>query len=158
MIKIQPPKLEHVSAFTVKGIGVRTINTDESNPKTAKIPGLWADFFNDNIAASIPEQKPNSPVYGVYNDYESNVSGHYSITAGVGVIEDDSPSDFHAVSILEGGYLVFTHAGTMPTVVIELWQHIWQFFKDETGYTRQYASDFEVYQDGDNVSVYIGVI
>ncbi len=79
------PKLIEIQPFTVSGISVRTLNSDEAQPLKAKLPGLWGQFFGQGLADKTPNKVAESPVYGVYSAYESDVSGQYSVTAGVSV-------------------------------------------------------------------------
>ena len=45
----------------------------------------------------------------------------------------------------------------MPTVVVETWKGVWEFFETNTEYRRNFISDFEVYNDSEQVTIYIGL-
>lgn len=150
------PKEVTVSAFSVTGLTVRTINRDESNPTTAKLPALWGKFFENGVAAKVSNQVPNSPVFGVYSEYESDENGFYSVTAGIAT-SGPASSDFTTVDVQGGKYLVFKNKGAMPQAVIETWGQIWNFFESNTEFIRLFNSDFEEYLGPDEVAIYIGV-
>ena len=39
------PHLENISSFAITGLSTRTANSAERDSDTAKIPGLWQDFY-----------------------------------------------------------------------------------------------------------------
>ncbi len=147
------PKRMRIEGFNVAGCSVITANKDEMLLATAKLPGLWNDFFTHNRAEQIPHRQSDSAIMGVYTDYESDEMGYYKVTAGVPVTEL-SPG---MVQIQAGDYLVFEGTGTFPEVVIELWQTIWRYFKENKQIKRAFTSDFEVYQNTTQCMIYIGV-
>jgi len=151
------PQLLEKPFVTVAGISVRTLNRDEANPETAKLAAFWAKLRNENIPASIPGALANSPVYGVYSNYESDESGYYTVTAGVEVALNASLAGFTRIEISSGHYLVFSAKGSMPEIVIKIWQRIWAYFADESIYLRRFNTDFEVYSSAEEVEIYIGV-
>ncbi|WP_285578171.1 GyrI-like domain-containing protein [Geothrix limicola] len=150
------PKLTNVSPFSVTGISVRTINRDEFNPTTAKLPNLWARFYGNGVTGQVPNQAPGSSVFGVYSDYESDATGFYSVTAGMATSGPTS-SEFTTVSIEEGRYLVFENRGPMPQAVIDTWGIIWAYFENNTEFIRSYTTDFEEYRGPDQIAIHIGV-
>ena len=144
-----------ISAFTVSGITVRTRNQDEADPSKAKLSAHWGNFFSSGIAEKIPHRLQDSPVYGMYSNYESDFNGHYDVTAGVAV---SAPSDeFKTITVPEGTYMVFESKGAMPQVVIEVWTKIWQFFQENPHIKRKYITDFETYLGNEEISVAIGI-
>ncbi len=147
------PQLIKVEAFTVMGFSVRTQNSNEFNPQTAKIPELWQRFYT----LQIPAQKSDSPIYGVYSDYESDSKGLYTVTAGVELNNSAIINHFDTVSIKKGNYLVFKNSGPMPKAIIETWQAIWEYFETESNVLRAYETDFEVYTGQEQCAIYIGV-
>ncbi len=151
------PQLVEKEGFTVAGISVRTINRDEFNPDTAKLASFWTKFRMENIPAQIPDSLVNSPVYGVYSQYESDASGHYTVTAGVEVIANKALTEFTPVEVPSGQYLVFSAKGAMPDIVIKIWQRIWTYFANEPAYKRTFNADFELYPSSGEVDIYIGV-
>ncbi|OEH45489.1 hypothetical protein lpari_03540 [Legionella parisiensis] len=92
------PELIKVEAFNVVGLRERTKNINEFNPQTAKLPALWDRFHQSQIAA----QKPNSLIYGVYSDYESDDKGFYTVTAGIEINDSKTISYGSSVSIKKG--------------------------------------------------------
>jgi len=152
------PKRITISSFSVAGIGVRTINSDELNPSSAKLPSLWQRFFRDGVLTRVPNQIPNSPVFGVYSHYESEASGFYTVTAGMAISgPPPSPSEFTTVDIKEGEYLVFEAKGPMPQAVIGAWMRVWTFFEKNEKIIRRFATDFEEYRSADEVAIHIGI-
>ncbi|MFC7421737.1 GyrI-like domain-containing protein [Iodobacter arcticus] len=149
------PKHELVSAFTVAGLVVRTKNSDEFNPTTAKIARVWGQFFTEGLIDKIPNRLANSPVYGVYAGYESDANGLYDLTAGVSVSE--SSADFSTINIQAGDYLVFEARGAMPAAVIQAWGNVWAYFEQNLQIKRSYQTDFESYIGPNEVHIYIGI-
>ena len=149
------PTRVHVARFLVAGLTVRTINLDEFKPESAKIPALWGRFFSDYLPGKIPNQSPETPVFGVYSAYESDASGQFNVTAGVSVT---SPTpDFDLIEIQEGDYLVFEAHGPMPAAVIQAWMSVWTYFQLHPQVQRSFATDFEQYRGADAVQIHIGV-
>ena len=153
----QEPKLTHISNFTVSGISVRTINRDEFNPGTAKLSHLWQRFLSESIAEKIPGKIPDSPIYGIYSDYESDFTGYYTVTAGCAVDSLLMCTEFNTLNIHDGNYLVFSGQGTMPQMVIDTWKQVWAYFESSTRYKRHFITDFEVWRKSDEIEIYIGI-
>jgi predicted transcriptional regulator YdeE len=149
------PQIQHISPVLISGITVRTMNRDELNPDTAKISGLWAQFFSNNIANKVAHRLPEGPIYGVYSSYESDASGSFDVTAGVAVSAADA--GFSNVEIQGGKYLVFEAKGAMPDTVIQAWSSIWTYFETHPQVKRAFLTDFELYLGMDTVRVHIGV-
>lgn len=135
---------------TLYGLTVRTKNTNEANPSTAKIAPLWERFFSE-IAPSL---KNGAIVYGVYSNYESDASGEFDITACTNL---EIPS-LNSVIVNKGKYLVFSAKGDMPKVVIDTWGEIWKYFSsNEHEYERAYITDYEVYKNDQEIDIWIGI-
>jgi len=148
-------KRQQIDAFTVAGLRVRTTNAAEHQPETAKIGAMWGEFFDQELAETIPGKSANSPIYGVYSGYESDVSGAFDVTAGVAV---NAPAkDYESVLIEAGEYLVFEAQGTLPDAVIATWGRIWTFFEENPQIKRRFATDFEAYTGPESVAVCIGI-
>ena len=156
MTRINPKKM-HIESMTIAGITERTRNEDEFNPNTARLPRLWERFFSENLSREILQNNSNPLVYGVYSDYESDTSGLYTVTAGLKVPHATIYTQFSAIIVNEGDYLVFTNRGPMPNAIIETWQAVWQYFIENTGKKRAYKTDFEVYISSEECAVYIGI-
>ncbi|ASQ47458.1 GyrI-like domain-containing protein [Legionella clemsonensis] len=141
------PALKPIDGFTVTGFTVRTKNSDEFNPETAKIPNLWQQFYSSNPT-------PNT-IFAVYSGYESDANGSYDVT--VGTLNNNQSVELSAVKINSGNYLVFQGKGPIPQTVIETWKRVWDYFTVETPYQRCFMTDFEEYKNSDEVAIYIGV-
>src|SRR5260370_15081559 len=66
----------------IVGVEVRTRNVLEADPATAKIAGLWNNFFQQNLAEKISNRKDPHSMLGVYTNYESDHAGFYTLIAG----------------------------------------------------------------------------
>ena len=141
-----------VKPFEVHGIEVSTTNEAEMKSGTAKIPGLWANFYRDHYGKTLI----GTPVYGVYTNYESDVNGRYSVVAGVKA--DRADTKYKDVRIEGGRYLVFKKEGDSPASVVAAWQDVWKYFANANSeYKRSYTTDFEVYESPTKVAVYIAI-
>lgn len=145
---IIPPTLKYVAGFTITGFSTRTQNTAEFNEKTAKLPGLWQQFYASDLAA-------NANIFEVYSNYESDANGLYTVT--LGVTDNSKLAEFDSVEISAGNYLVFQATGPMPSTVVETWEQIWDYFGAKSNYQRSFISDFEAYSGSDKVAIYIGL-
>lgn len=142
------PTLQQVEGFIVTGFSVRTQNKDEFNEKTAKLPTLWQQFYNSELAS-------NTKTFGVYSNYDSDANGYYTVTAGIKL--NRAQTGLNEMAIKTGNYLVFEGKGLMPGAVVEAWQRVWNFFETNKEYQRNYISDFEAYISASQVEIYIGV-
>ncbi|MDX1837029.1 GyrI-like domain-containing protein [Legionella taurinensis] len=147
------PTLQTVSEFPIVGLSVRTDNACEFNPFTAKLPALWQELHQQAWV------KPShAGLYGVYSDYESDVNGAYTVTAGIALSDHPSPeSSLARITVPQGSYLVFTSQGVMPQAIIHAWQSVWAYFAANPGHRRTYRVDFEHYSGPLDCAVYIGV-
>ena len=141
------PIMKHVDSFTVRGLTVRTRNSDEFNQETAKLPHLWQQFYASNPT-------PNTTIFGVYSGYESDANGLYNVMVGV---NDDNHPALDTLHVNSGNYLIFQGKGSMPQAVIETWERVWDYFTGKSLHQRCFMTDFEAYSNGDEVSIYIGV-
>lgn len=147
-------KYVHFPGEQIQGISVRTTNSNEVNPETAKIGGLY-QRFDEQVPV---DYKNGARVYGVYYNYDSDHSGEFSVLAGTDQITESLQVQLEQVSLVSGNYLVFDAKGEVPQVVIETWMKIWDYFTaEETQYQRAYTTDFELYKSQDEVAIYIAV-
>ncbi|KTC98370.1 GyrI-like domain-containing protein [Legionella erythra] len=147
------PTLQTIDAFQIIGLSVRTDNASEFNSSTAKLPTLWQQLHQQPWVKAT-----HDGIYGVYSDYESDVNGAYTVTAGLALSDNPSPDPSLGVITVPGGpYLVFTSQGTMPEAIINAWQSVWAYFSSNTEYRRTYRVDFEHYLGPLTCAVYIGV-
>ena len=152
------PKLTTSEAIKVIGIEVGTTNQLEMNPATAKIPGLYARYYQDHIAEKIPHKKKDGSMLGVYTNYESDHTGAYTLVIGVPVTSLDAiPAQMTGVTIPAGKYLVFQARGPMPQALIETWTTIWNYFPGHPGYKRAYTTDYEIHRGEDSADIYVAV-
>ncbi|MBA2650353.1 MAG: effector binding domain-containing protein [Legionella sp.] len=142
------PTVKKVESFIVTGFSVRTQNSDEFNDKMAKLPRLWQQFYTSELTT-------NANIFGVYSNYDSDANGPYTVT--VGVTSHHAHAQLSSVTIQAGNYLVFQGTGPMPTIVVETWKRVWEFFEKNTKYLRNFISDFEAYSGSDKVEIYIGL-
>src|SRR5688572_21374889 len=133
------PSLKTVSSFSVVGTSVRTSNREEMDAATSQLAGLWDYFFARNVKERIAHREPDSPIYSVYSEYESDVHGRYTTTVGVRVREPNADHGHTEVAIAGGEYLVFERTGKIPEVVMELWEDIWKHFETDQEFKRCYA-------------------
>ncbi|KAF1021362.1 MAG: hypothetical protein GAK37_03477 [Pseudomonas sp.] len=148
-------KEKQIAAFRVSGLKVRTRNTDEAAPGSAKIGPMWGRFFSEGLYTSIPGKQADSPVYGVYSAYESDANGLFDVSAAVAT---DAPAPGFESLMVEGGrYLVFEARGPMPGAVIDAWQQIWSYFQQPGAQARAFATDFETYVADDLALIHIGI-
>jgi len=108
-----------IESKIIKGLQVRTKNSDEMNTNTQKIAPLWERFFQEVL----PNLAEASTVYGVYLNYESDVMGEYDLLVGTKELEDGG--ELLSVTIEAGRYLVFSAKGELPQAIIEAWQQVW---------------------------------
>lgn len=149
------PNIQKVEmqAKTIKGLQVRTRNSDEMNPDTQKIAPLWGSFFSE-IMPTLEPSPP--PLYGVYSDYESDAQGEYNVLVGAQELVEGSK--LVSVNIEEGRYLVFTAKGVLPQSIMDTWVRVWAYFDDPSiDERRAYKTDFELYTSTTEAKIYIGV-
>lgn len=147
-MSLAQPMVKYVDSFTVTGFSVRTQNSIEFDEKTAKLPKLWQKFNSNNPTI-------DETVFGVYSDYESDVNGFYTVTAGVA--SENDMKELKSVKINSGNYLIFKGKGEMPKAIIDTWKTVWNYFTVDSPYKRSFMADFEAYSNGDEVAIYIGI-
>ena len=147
-MSLAQPIVKYVDGFTVTGFSVRTQNSIEFDEKTAKLPKLWQKFNSNNPTI-------DATVFGVYSDYESDVNGFYTVTAGI--TGENEMKELKSVKINSGNYLVFKGKGEMPKAIIDTWKTVWNYFTEDSPYQRSFMTDFEAYSNGDEVAIYIGI-
>ena len=147
-------KICEINGFDATGLMVRTSNANEMDGSTAQIGKLWESFYK-NVA---PKLNENSKVYGLYTNYESDVSGLFDVIACADTLESENIEGAVKHSVPAGKYLTFSATGEMPQVVIGLWEDVWKYFQsDDCEHERAYSTDFEYYKSQNEVEVFIGV-
>jgi predicted transcriptional regulator YdeE len=142
----------------IVGIEVRTTNSAEAVSETAKIPALWARFFQ--VEEAIPNRIDPGVILAAYTRYESDHHGAYSLIVGAEVGAPASvPAGMTGLAIPPARYLVFTAKGEMPGALIRTWMKIWQYFSVTTEYQRAYTTDFERHDKNAKatVAVYVAI-
>ncbi len=156
MVKVNTTmELVYLAAQPMLGLGTRTNNSAELAGEGGKIAALWQAFFESSQLTSMLD----SPMYGVYYDYESDMTGDYSVLVGKSVESVSETGPFTALQLREGNYLKFSAQGEMPHCVVGLWGQIWRYFTEpDCSHQRCYQTDFEVYLSADKVEIYIGIV
>lgn len=149
------PTLVHIDSFIISGIKTRTDNNNELVPAQAKLPLLWGNFFNQNVPGKIKDKVEQSPVYGVYTNYDSDQRSTFDVIAGVKTTAAPK-KEFVSTEIQGGNYLVFENKGQIPQIVMKTWLNVWNYFDEPQSITRLYTTDFEVYGK-ESVAIYIAV-
>lgn len=154
-------------AIKLVGIQVRTSNQAEADWQNGKIFPCVQKYFHKNLAEKIPNRKTPGTTYCVYTDYESDYTGPYTYFIGEAVNDFNQIPEGHELSthiIPVQNYTKFTAGpGSMPGVLGNAWQQIWQMSDKDLEGKRLYKSDFEVYDeraaDHQNIvlDIYIGV-
>ena len=147
------------------GLKTRTNNRDELDVDKAKIGGVVASYFANNITDKIQNCLKKEQNFSVYSGYESDFNGDYDYLFGKQVASFGSDLGLlGTLTVPPQTYIKFTTSkGVMPGSVVEAWQKIWQMSDSELGGVRSYIADFEIYDerafDPQNavVDIYIGI-
>jgi predicted transcriptional regulator YdeE len=145
-------KVTRIKKLMISGISAVTNNEFEMSEENGKISQLWEDYFAKDIYKTTFNKANNDSMYGVYSDYESDVTGNYEITVGVEVTKSKN-----AIVIEDKKYLVFSKKGELPSVVVELWEEIWDYFEKNSEYERAFTVDFEKYTKEDEIEIYVAI-
>lgn len=157
------PEIVQKEEIKVIGIAVQTSNEAEATG-AGKIPGLWQRYFEQQIENRIPNQCEANVMMGLYTEYENEIYGSYLVIIGKPVNEvAQLPEGMVAKTIPAGTYAVFTtRKGAIFEVVVEAWQHIWQWFS-ESEMKRTFTGDYELYDENSidphqaEVKIYIAI-
>ena len=125
----------------------------KKNQETQKIAPLWEKYDVDNTYYDTLNKSRNTSFYGVYSNYESDVSGDYDATVAVEVTKSKN----NAMVIEDKKYLLFTKQGELPDVCSELWEEIWDYFANNSKYERAYTVDFEKYSKENLIEIYVAI-
>ena len=145
-------KVTRVKKLMVSGISTVTNNQLEMSEENGKIAQLWEDYFAKDVYKKTFDKSNSDFMYGVYSNYDSDVSGNYKVTVGVEVTKAKN-----AIVIEDKKYLVFTKQGELPMVVVELWEKIWDYFEKNSDYERAFEIDFEKYAKEDEIEIYVSI-
>ena len=143
-------------SFPIVGIAIRT--TNENNQSAADIGQLWSRFWNESVAANIPN-RINDDAYCVYTEYDGDFTKPYTCIVGCCVESlDNIPQGMKGVTIEAGGYAKLTAKGNLNEgVVVKEWTKLWS-----SGLNRKYKTDYEHYVATSNpenaeVDIFIGI-
>ena len=145
-------KVTRIKKLMISGISVVTNNEFEMSEENGKIASLWEEYFANDVYKKTFDKANSDFMYGLYSDYESDVTGNYKITVGVEVTKAKN-----AIVIEDKKYLVFTKKGELPMVVVELWEEIWDYFEKNSDYERSFEVDFEKYAKEDEIEIYVSI-
>ena len=145
-------KVTRIKKLMISGISAVTNNEFEMSEENGKIAQLWEDYFANDVYKKTFDKSNSDFMYGVYSNYDSDVSGNYKVTVGVEVTKAKN-----AIVIEDKKYLVFTKKGELPMVVVELWEEIWDYFEKNSDYERDFEIDFEKYAKEDEIEIYVSI-
>lgn len=145
-------KVTRIKKLMISGISAVTNNEFEMSEENGKIAQLWEDYFANDVYKKTFDKSNSDFMYGVYSNYDSDVSGNYKVTVGVEVTKAKN-----AIVIEDKKYLVFTKQGELPMVVVELWEEIWDYFEKNSDYERAFEIDFEKYAKEDEIEIYVSI-
>jgi len=153
------------------GLEARTSFQDEINPLTARISSLVLHYMQEGISQKINHKSNVGTTICGYKNYDPSFQGGvsyegpytYFIGDEVSTL-DNCPESLLATEIPGGTYVKFTtHPGSMPLVIIQAWQEIWQMTEASLGGKRTYGVDFEVYDEramnpmAASIDIYVGI-
>jgi predicted transcriptional regulator YdeE len=152
------PEIVNLAPFRIAGISTRTTNAEEMSGMSDRISSLWAEFFRDGVNNRIENRVPETDIYGVHTEYQSDAGGEYTLTVGVQVPAGETGGpNLQQVDIEPGEYLVFTGTGELPGVVTSTWGEIWDYFSTSREYRRKFTTDFERYPSDTEVAIHVAV-
>ncbi|RIH82887.1 Integron-associated effector binding protein [Calidithermus terrae] len=155
---MQRPYPTTESDFYVLGYSARTSDALEADPATARIPGLWRRFHTEGLEDRIPKLRAKGKPFAVYFDYAGGAAGGYSVLVGYQVPGlDDAPAGLSGLHVRGGRYLMFTAEGSPAQAVPRAWAEIREYFARPGAPARAYAYDYEVHEDLERVSIFVGV-
>ncbi|MFA8344455.1 MAG: GyrI-like domain-containing protein, partial [Rhodothermaceae bacterium] len=100
--------------------------------------------------------KENSPVIGLYSEYESDHNGEYTLIVGAEVNETEE-DNFTFGKIVKGEYLSFNIKGDFPQAIIQGWTDIYRYFENNKKVERTFTSDFEEYLSENELNINIAI-
>lgn len=155
----------NLNEIKLVGITVRTSNSLEMNPETAKIGQTIGKYFENNLSQKISERVKPGTTYCAYTEYDSDENGEYTYFVGeeVDSFESINPM-FTSLTIPASNYAKFECGpGEMPMVCIDAWKEIWKMSNSDFGGKRTYIADFEIYDErakdysNTTLDIYIGI-
>ena len=133
-----PPVSQHLSAFHLIGIAIRTSNLNGQSQND--ISSLWAAFYTQNILENIPN-KQSPDIYCLYTDYASDENGPYTTILGCRVHDlSQIPKGMVGKTIPGSDYRWYTTEGKIPDAILATWMEIYRGTRD-----RKFLADFDLY-------------
>lgn len=132
------------------GIIARTSYAQELDKMKGLIFPCVQQFFHKKLFDLIPNRKNPGVTFCAYTDYESDYKGAYTYFIGEQVTSynDSLPVGFHSLTIASQKFAKFTtDPAPMPDVIVNAWQTIWGMTSQQLGGSRNYQTDFEVYDE-----------
>ncbi|MBN7288590.1 MULTISPECIES: GyrI-like domain-containing protein [Campylobacter] len=154
--------VEVKSGFEICGLKTRTSNALEMSGH-GKIAALWDKFLKFSYDETGEIFVPQSEIYAVYHDYESDFNGKYSLLIGVKADTLKPGANLEKIYVHAGRYAVFSIEDLSDEnldakgadLTIALWKAIWVNFENSS-LKRAYDTDFELYS-GDEIKIYISI-
>ncbi|GAB3489080.1 GyrI-like domain-containing protein [Marinomonas epiphytica] len=146
--------LVHRQAMSLLGMGKRLSAGGELSPKVESIKSLHQTYLK-RVKVDFSQ---GDRMYGVYHDYDTEHKSGYSVFVGASSSRDQQGQALQKLHIPAGNYLTFSGKGTMPHVVVAVWQKVWDYFNQkDCRYERNFSVDFEYYTSPNTVVIYISV-
>jgi predicted transcriptional regulator YdeE len=131
--------------FTLAGLSIRTDNAEAAR----SIPALWQRVMAEDLLRTIPGAIPLAPASGdeiplvaLYDDYESDHRGPYTLTVGVPVRSGAGLDPKLAIRAVARSRYAHVEAGGPPgPAVWNAWAWVWR----ELTPRRAFTADFELY-------------
>ena len=140
------------SVCDAEGLTVLGIYARAGNENPEKIGDLWRRFQAMGGASAIAARHDDT-VYCVYCEYETDLSGPFTVLVGCSVDADAViPDQMKKLAIDSGKFAVFEAVGPLPTSVFQTWAEIWN-----TPLERRYQADFDCYGSDGKVTIHVGV-
>ena len=138
-----PVQIERAE-LKVVGLSIRTSNVLESDPATAKIPGLWQKISQNFFGVDFAQKHK---IYAVYHVYASDQHGLYSLTVGRSPEDNQAtlPGGLDSIIVPAGHYLRFEEEGSVPEVVMATWMKVHGHFAAVEEPQRSFKFDVEEY-------------
>ncbi len=113
-----------------------------NNKDVGPIGDLWQQVYKSEMLKLIPHKKHDHQLFGMYSDYDMQLSGDYNLTICTEVSQVPAvlPQGMVHIRVPAQRYAVFTARGSFPICLMETWQRIWK-----TDLKRSYKNDFEEY-------------
>lgn len=137
------------SEIKLIGIKARTNNRAENSFERGKIFPCVQRYFHQELFNKIPNKKNPGTTFCAYTDYESDQTGEYTYFIGEEVFSlDEVPTDFETLVVPSQKYAKFTAGpGSLPGVLRDAWQEVWETPDSDLGGPRRFHTDFEVYDE-----------